>query len=209
MELDVTASEAVASDIKATQTVGAQLPSSALFPAGPIDTAAALALFDRLAAVDTSQLLGSWRGSSLASGHPFDGLLENCHWHGKRFESDEQVHPLVFRRRNGDLISLEPRLLTPGLNWLLSQPFLAKPLGNPLVGRLFQLLMPLLATRHSRARLRITRHRGQESAAMIYDHAPIVDCFRRLDANTLLGVMDLKGMQQPFFFLLRREGGDL
>jgi len=35
-----------------------------------------------------------------------------------------------------------------------------------------------------------------------------VDCFRRLDANTLLGVMDLKGMQQPFFFVLRREGGD-
>jgi hypothetical protein len=185
-----------------------QLDVSALLPAGPIDTAAALALFDRLAAVDTSQLLGSWRGSSLASGHPFDGLLENCHWHGKRFESDDQVHPLVFRRRNGDLISLEPRLLTPGLNWLLSQPFLAKPLGNPLVGRLFQLLMPLLATRHSRARLRITRHRGQESAAMIYDHAPIVDCFRRLDANTLLGVMDLKGMQQPFFFVLCREGGD-
>jgi hypothetical protein len=177
-------------------------------PAGPIDTAAALALFDRLAVVDTNQLLGAWRGSSLASGHPFDGLLENCHWHGKRFESDEQVHPLVFRRRNGDLISLEPRLLTPGLNWLLSQPFLVKPLGNPLVGRLFQLLMPLLATRHSRARLRITRHRGQDSAAMIYDHAPIVDCFRRLDANTLLGVMDLKGMQQPFFFVLRREGGD-
>jgi hypothetical protein len=43
---------------------------------------------------------------------------------------------------------------------------------------------------------------------MIYDHAPIVDCFRRLDENSLLGVMDLKGMQQPFFFVLRREGGD-
>ena len=195
-------------EISAPSPIGNPLPVVDCLPAGPIDTAAALALFDRLAAVDTSQLLGSWRGSSLASGHPFDGLLENCHWHGKRFESDEQVHPLVFRRRNGDLISLEPRLLTPGLNWLLSQPFLAKPLGNPLVGRLFQLLMPLLATRHSRARLRITRHRGQDSAAMIYDHAPIVDCFRRLDANTLLGVMDLKGMQQPFFFVLRREGGD-
>jgi len=195
-------------DISAPSPIGNPSPVGDCLPAGPIDTAAALALFDRLAAVDTTQLLGAWRGSSLASGHPFDGLLENCHWHGKRFESDEQVHPLVFRRRNGDLISLEPRLLTPGLNWLLSQPYLAKPLGNPLVGRLFQLLMPLLATRHSRARLRITRHRGLNSAAMIYDHAPIVDCFRRLDANTLLGVMDLKGMQQPFFFVLRREGGD-
>ena len=195
-------------EISAPSPLGNPLPVGDCLPAGPIDTAAALALFDRLAAVDTAQLLGAWRGSSLASGHPFDGLLENCHWHGKRFESDEQVHPLVFRRRNGELISLEPRLLTPALPWLLSQPALAGPLGSPLVGRLFQLLMPLLATRHSRARLRITRHRGQDSAAMIYDHAPIVDCFRRLDENSLLGVMDLKGMQQPFFFVLRRKGGD-
>ena len=35
---------------------------------------------------------------------------------------------------------------------------------------------------------------------------PIVDVFRRLDAHTLLGVMDARGISQPFFFTLRREG---
>jgi hypothetical protein len=29
--------------------------------------------------------------------------------------------------------------------------------------------------------------------------------FRRLDGQTLVGVMDCKGMEQPFFFLLRRQ----
>jgi hypothetical protein len=42
---------------------------------------------------------------------------------------------------------------------------------------------------------------------MLYDHQPIVDVFRRLDQERLLGVMDCKGMAQPFFFVLRREGG--
>ena len=44
------------------------------------------------------------------------------------------------------------------------------------------------------------------SAAMLY-YLPIVDVFRRLDAHTLLGVMDARGISQPFFFTLRREGG--
>jgi hypothetical protein len=40
---------------------------------------------------------------------------------------------------------------------------------------------------------------------MIYDDLPINDVFRKVDNNTVLGVMDLKGMEQPFFFVLRRE----
>jgi len=30
--------------------------------------------------------------------------------------------------------------------------------------------------------------------------------FRRLDVHTLLGVIDERGISQPFFFTLRREG---
>ena len=48
---------------------------------------------------------------------------------------------------------------------------------------------------------------GVARAAMLYVHLPIVDVFRRLDAHTLLGVMDARGISQPFFFTLRREGG--
>jgi hypothetical protein len=43
------------------------------------------------------------------------------------------------------------------------------------------------------------------TAAMLYDRLPIVDVFRRLDATTLLGLMDARGIPQPFFFRLTRE----
>ena len=39
---------------------------------------------------------------------------------------------------------------------------------------------------------------------MIYDKLPIQDIFRRVDERTVLGVMDYKGMTQPYFFVLRR-----
>ena len=77
-------------------------------------------------------------------------------------------------------------------------------------GGLFQrLALPLWITHHPQARLRVVEHRGVASAAMLYDHLPIVDVFRRLDAHTLLGVMDARGISQPFFFILRREGSDV
>jgi hypothetical protein len=40
---------------------------------------------------------------------------------------------------------------------------------------------------------------------MVYDNLPIIDIFRRLDANSLLGLMDARGLEQPFFFTLQRE----
>ena len=43
----------------------------------------------------------------------------------------------------------------------------------------------------------------------ITHHLQIVDVFRRLDAHTLRGVMDARGISQPFFFSLRREGSDV
>jgi hypothetical protein len=62
---------------------------------------------------------------------------------------------------------------------------------------------------HPQARLRVVKHRGVSSAAMLYDHLPIVDVFRRLDGQTLLGVMEARGISQPFFFTLRREGSEV
>jgi hypothetical protein len=43
------------------------------------------------------------------------------------------------------------------------------------------------------------------SATMIYDALPISDVFRRVDAHTLLGLMDYRALEKPFFFVLRRE----
>jgi hypothetical protein len=40
---------------------------------------------------------------------------------------------------------------------------------------------------------------------MVYDALPIVDVFRRISPGTLLGLMDLRGLTDPFFFLLQRD----
>jgi len=167
----------------------------------PLSPAAALELFDGLEPVTPDELLGSWRGEGFPTGHPLDGLLEAWHWQGKRFDSTEEVHPLVFRGRGAAEVCVNPARVPMALlraSWVGRLiPF----------GGLFPWLAPLVVTRHSAARLRSTLYRDKVSAAMIYDHLPIVDVFRRLDGERLLGVMDAKGMVQPFFFVLRRETG--
>jgi hypothetical protein len=48
-------------------------------------------------------------------------------------------------------------------------------------------------------------YRGKVSATMIYDYLPINDTFRKVDDNTVLGIMDDKQSSQPFFFILKRD----
>jgi hypothetical protein len=165
----------------------------------PLTRDAALALYDSLPTVNIDFMLGAWRGEGFATGHPLDGVLETCHWHGKRFHSADHVDPLVFRGLGGRLWRLNPAVMPVGLMGSVALP------ANAVLGRLFQLAMPLMQTRRSRARLRMIEFRGKTSAAMLYDDQPINDVFRKLDDNRVLGIMDLKGMGEPFFFQLERE----
>lgn len=161
----------------------------------------ALALYDALEPIETDFMIGAWKGEGFETGHPLDGVLERCHWHGKRFDSAEHVHPLVFRKASGELTTVKPLLVMPGLGLLDRLPFLK----SERVGKLFQWMLPLLSGRQSAARLRMVNYRGKTSATMSYDNLPINDVFRKVDDNTVLGIMDLKGMKQPFFFVLRRD----
>jgi hypothetical protein len=43
------------------------------------------------------------------------------------------------------------------------------------------------------------------TATMSYDALPINDVFRKVDNDTVLGAMDLRGLQMPLMFVLRRE----
>jgi hypothetical protein len=161
--------------------------------------AEALALFDALEPVDTAFLHGEWQGAGFASGHPLDGALEAFGWRGKRFDSDEAVHPLLFGPPRRPF-ALRPRAVLPFLPLVLRFPVLrSPPLAAPA-----RIGLRLLATHRPRARLRMLLHRGRVSAAMVYDDVPIQDLFRRVDDDTVLGLMDLRGMERPFFFLLRR-----
>ena len=103
----------------------------------------------------------------------------------------------MFSTLRGGVTTVNPALMGSALNVPMPK--------SAIVGRIFQTLLPLLTTSRSTARLRMTTYRGKSSATMIYDQLPIYDVFRKIDQDAVLGVMDLKGMTMPFFFILHRE----
>jgi hypothetical protein len=163
-------------------------------------TAEILALFDSLPPVTIEAMQGRWRGSGVPSGHPMDGLLERFGWYGKEFNGPEEVQPLLARGRDGGLFAVNPALVPIGLvnrhAGLFHSGVLAAAFAR--IGR-------AAATRQPTARLRMIEARGVLSAAMIYDRLPIIDLFRAVDPDTVLGLMDLRDMPRPFFFVLRRD----
>ena len=174
-------------------------PTERLEALGASCTAAeAEAFFDSLPAVRPETLTGRYAGRELATGHPMDGLLEASGWYGKQFDDLDHVHPLLFRDLSGAIFPVEPRKVPLGIVPRVPAAVVAR--SRPAVGA----LKPVLRTRKHRARLRAVEHRGVVTAAMVYDHLPIIDFFRRVDADTLLGVMDLRG-SVPYFFVLTRD----
>jgi len=165
---------------------------------GQATTESALELFDRLPPVDLDFMLGRWRGSGFHTQHQMDGLLEAFNWYGKEFVSADCVHPLLFS--DGDNIfkvDPNPTLMNLGFNTPIPKQQSLKPI--------YSTMTKLLKTSASKARIRMMEHRGKLSATMIYDYMPINDVFRQVDKNTVLGLMDLKDMPQPFFFVLNRD----
>lgn len=159
------------------------------------------ACFDSLPAMTVEAMLGSWQGAGITTGHPLEGLLERYGWYGKRFESTEVVHPLVMGAP-GRQYTLDPALLSFGVARRF--PALVRA---PLVVGIARRGFRLFATRRPTARLRMTTFRGVTSATMLYDAHPIHDVFRKVDDDTVLGAMDIRGDVMPdlFYFTLRRE----
>ncbi|MBF0689054.1 MAG: DUF4334 domain-containing protein [Cellulomonas sp.] len=160
---------------------------------------AALALFDDLPPLSVGDLLGRWAGRGVPTGHPFDGLLERLGWHGKVMRSPEDVHPLVFRARQGRLVGITPAWLPMGAALRV-----APAVPPALAASVFRVLRPVVTTTRPQARLRVVEHRGVTSAAMVYDRLPVIDAFRRVDDRTVLGVMDVRDDPQPYVFVLER-----
>lgn len=53
------------------------------------------------------------------------------------------------------------------------------------------------------ARIRKIEFRNKVSTSMIYNYLPIIDHFRKVDDNTLMGAMDFKGKIVLYFYLYR------
>ncbi|MCU1648744.1 MAG: hypothetical protein JWN03_9019 [Nocardia sp.] len=160
----------------------------------------AWALFDALPTVRVEEITtGRWGGDELDTGHPWQGVLVESGWCGKQFDNADSVQPLLFAGPDGDVFPVDPRRVPLFLAGKVPIAAL-RP-----VRRSLALLRPVLSTRSPRARLRNLEFRGKSSAAMIYDHLPIIDVFRKVDDDTLLGVMDMRGMRDPYFFVLFRN----
>jgi hypothetical protein len=162
------------------------------------DLATALAFFDSLPAVGCEEITGRYRGRELRSGHAMDGMLELSGWYGKQFDDVDHVHPLLFRSIGGEIFAVEPRKIPLGIVPKIPGAVVAR--SRTMVG----VLKPAVRTKRHRARLRAVEHRGVVTAAMVYDHLPIIDVFRRVDDRTLLGAMDLRGAA-PYFFILEKD----
>jgi hypothetical protein len=158
----------------------------------------ALQLFDGLEPVDLEFMTGRWKGSEIHTDHPMNGFLEASNWYGKEFIDPETVHPLLFLDSGQRITKVAPNPVA--MEWMLKTPVFKNESFKPLVA----VTTSLLKTEQSQARLRMMEFRGKVSATMIYDYLPINDAFRRVDDNTVFGVMDYKTVPQPFFFTLKR-----
>ena len=162
-------------------------------------TEEALKFFDELESVNLELMIGRWQGYEFPTNHPMDGLLEASGWYGKEFVDAECVHPLLFLDGNNNIFKVDPNPIAMNLG--LRLPVLKSKAMKPI----FSLMNLMLKTEKSQARIRMMEYRQKVSATMIYDNLPINDIFRKIDDNTVLGLMDFKGVSQPLFFVLKRE----
>jgi hypothetical protein len=165
--------------------------------AAPADV---LALADRLPGVDPGTMVGRWRGRELPTGSPLDGLLPAHGWYGKEVVDAETVHPLLFPDRAG-----VPRPVQPALAPLALLRRVPGTTRSAPARVAFAVARPLLRTGRPAARLRRLEHRGVLTAGIVYDRLPVVDAFRQVTPDVLLGLMDMRGLDEPFAFVLERD----
>lgn len=162
-------------------------------------TQQALNLFDSLEPIEVDFMFGRWVGAEIPTNHEMDGLLVAIGWYGKWFESENEVHPLRVLANDGSTYSMRPYPFLMRLS--LNFPVFRKPFMQPIN----KLTTRLIQTKTGEARLRMVDFRGKSSATMIYDRLPIHDHFRRIDDQTVMGLMDFKWTSAPYFFMLTRE----
>ena len=170
---------------------------------GSITQEEAFVFYDSLETVGNDELWGLWKGTELITGHPFENLLTAASWYGKRFISPEEVYPLIFENSDGRLYAGNPFLIP------ITFPFDKIPFKDKVVYGAMKVVGPIISTKKSSARLREIKYRDKVSSAMVYDSKGIIDVFRKIDNNTLMGIMDIKGMatEKSYFFVLDRVQG--
>lgn len=156
-------------------------------------------IYENLEPATLAFMKGRWKGFEIETGNKLEGLLTLTGWYGKLFISPEEVHPLLFyTKRKTALYAVNPNLIP------LSMEF---PKFKVL-STIMALAKPFLQTKKSMARMRMIEYRGKITGTMVYDKKAIMDHFAKIDDNTMLGMMDLKGDSSPYVFVLERDDTD-
>ncbi len=119
--------------------------------------------YSQLGPISAEEIIGTWNGGKFDGGTTPDPI----NWYGKRFNSLEDVKPLLVTLEDGSIGVYD------GLG---------------------------------AARLREIKYQGLVSASLIYDKQPIMDYFRKINDDLIIGYGDVKGSdEQSFFFYLKRD----
>lgn len=166
---------------------------------GSSSSAAALAVFDQLDSINIDEINGVWHAKIFNTGHPLDIPLQIFGWYGKEFTDKNHVHPLLFAKPNSPVFFADPKRIP--IRLFIRFPFLA----NKISAGLFHAFNFIFKTTLSKAVMRMAENRGKISATMIYDDIPAIDQFRKVDENMIFGMSEMKGLNQPQFFILFKE----
>lgn len=145
-----------------------------------------LAALQRLADVPAEDLDALWADCTPVRAADILGA-----WAGSDFETDHPVHGMLAAsgwhgKRFDSVRSAHPLVCRDADGALFSNEELGRGLAS----------------------LWDVEFRGEVTAAMVYDGQPVIDHFKAVDADTLLGVMNGKGVRHEgrhYYFVLRRE----
>jgi hypothetical protein len=155
--------------------------------------------FQGLPPVEPREMIGLWTGRGIPSGHPLDGVLENLGWFGKRFSAQMRADALLFRGGEKRLVAIDPAWIPLRLALRFHKLGRSRAASN-----LFSYLLRRLRAKGQVASLKAVPFHGVTSAAMAYDTQPVVDHFRRIDDNCVMGAMVIEGDDRIYFFELKR-----
>lgn len=152
---------------------------------GRVEESDVAAIFNQASPVAPEYMIGEWKGGSFDTGHPTHELLKTYNWAGKNFRTVDDVEPIVLYDDAGARV------------W-------CKDYGNAQV-RLS--LLPFVLALLILSKVREVKFRGVISAAMIYDNFPIIDSFRFISDNLVIGAMDNKQLPKDagtYYFYLNK-----
>jgi len=144
------------------------------------------AFYDSLPKVLPEEMIGSWKGNSWKIGMPLDNAIKISQWHGKTFHSPTDVDAIICK-----------------FNFLSIVGFMGSILFFPwkIKGKTKKYRIP-----GTKASLKQMTYRMQSSTSMTYNNLPITDHFRKIDSDTLMGIMDVKGISAlEFIFYIQKE----